>query len=179
MARREPKPRGRAKKGVLVGRNRPTSPRRVETLQNDTRVLNLRMAGLSYADIAREVGFESRQTAQQALKRALDRAHAEQQDLADEYRHILLARLERLHRAYWFQAIGTPAQGTTPAVPPNMKAADRTLRIVAQTMALLGLEPPRGFIPPSNPEDVARQIKTYLDEMEGTMQRADVKEGDE
>ena len=172
--RREPKPPGIGKKkgGRLTGNLSPTHPRRLEALQRDQQVLQLRLAGLTYNEIARQLNYGSPMGPQIALKRAMNRALGDQKHLAEEYRSVLLLRLERLHRAYWVAAVGAPEVGRPgdanyrPAQAADAKAADRILKIIASTMSLLGLEPPKGQTPIVDPQEVARDIQSALDEIQ-------------
>jgi hypothetical protein len=96
-----------------------------------TRAVELLIDGLSYDEIAREVGFTHRGSAHRAVTRALaEREH----DAVDSLRRVELDRLDRLQTAVWSQAI----EGDAAAI-------DMILKIIDQRIRLFGLhqEPQR------------------------------------
>lgn len=99
------------------------------------RALELRTQGLSYDEIAREVGYTSRATAYDVIKQALE---SRETDSAEQLRALELARLEAVHAALWDDAVG----GDVQAVLALLWVLDARCR-------LLGLYEParRGQVP--------------------------------
>jgi hypothetical protein len=99
------------------------------------RAVELLIDGLSYDEIARQVGFTHRGSAHRAVSRALaEREH----DAVDTLRRVELNRLDRLQAAVWSQATGG-----------EVAAIDLILKIIEQRMRLFGLhrEPERPSAP--------------------------------
>jgi hypothetical protein len=98
-------------------------------IDKERRVLELRRAGVTYDQIAQEVGYSNASGAYhaftRALKRTLNNAGSE------ELRELEVDRLDRLQRFAWAQA----AQG-------NLRAIETILRIMQRRARLLGLDAP-------------------------------------
>lgn len=111
------------------------NPRRSKAvaLENERRVLNLRLAGMDFDSIAREVGYADGSGAYRAYQRAMARTV---QPVADEVRAEEVARLDRLALAYWPRALGAGGQD------PSPKAAEVVFRAMDRRARLLGLEAP-------------------------------------
>jgi len=105
----------------------PTSPRRLEAAQQAAKAISLRMAGASYEAIAKELGYNSLQAAHAAVMRTLDRTLEEP---AEQYRKIMIARLNRMLQSLWKKAI----------VDRDLQAHDRVLRIIQQLSKITGLD---------------------------------------
>lgn len=99
-----------------------------ETLQKERQTLELRRAGVTFDVIADRLGFHDRGGAYKAYRRALARTL---QEPADELRQTELDRLDRLHAAYWPQAM----RG-------DVRAGQMILRIAERRARLLGLDAP-------------------------------------
>ena len=67
-----------------------------------TRAIELRAAGMSYDQIATEVGYANRGTAHNVVTQALAAREAQS---VDQMRHLELARLEAAHAALWPRAM--------------------------------------------------------------------------
>lgn len=94
----------------------------------DIKVLELRRSGLTFEEIAKEVGLSRNGVVmgyKRAMKRALIRAGSE------ELRDIELDRLDRLQRAVWERAMNA-----------DLPAVQTVLRIMEQRAKLLGLNAP-------------------------------------
>ena len=105
-----------------------SSPRRIEAKERQRQALELRKAGVTLEQIARTVGFKSKQAAHDSIRRAL----AEIPRLpAQELRELDLQRLDQLGFAVWQRAIAG-----------DVDAISSALRILAQRAKLLGLEVP-------------------------------------
>lgn len=102
--------------------------RRVKASERARQALELRKAGLPYAEIASRLGWRTPSGAHAAVMRALDRAMREP---AEELRKIELARLDSLHQAIW-----------PTALRGDLGAIDRELRISERRAKLLGLDAP-------------------------------------
>ncbi len=90
-----------------------------------TRAVELRASGMSYAEIAAEVGYANRGTAHAVVTQALQSREAESVDLL---RQVEVARLNAVHAALWPRAMA----GDVPAVMA-------LLRIIEARCRLLGL----------------------------------------
>jgi hypothetical protein len=116
---------GIPKRKTLVGRNSPTSERRLRTAEKRQRALERRKAGASFDAIAQELGYANKAGAHKAVLAALDQTLREP---AAEVRKLELERLDRLFLVVWPQAL----KGDT-------KAMDRCLQIAKQRASLEGL----------------------------------------
>jgi hypothetical protein len=119
-----------------------TGKNKVEINDRRRQALELRRAGLGFAEIARQLGVSSPGTAFKIVKAAL---HATLQEPAEDVRKLELERLDRLQFAYWHSAIGSPARKGVggkdiPAVAPDPESMDRVLKIMRQRAELLGLK---------------------------------------
>lgn len=117
------------------------------------RSVELRLAGLEYADIAREVGYSNKGTAWRAVNTAL----RERVDSSvEEYRQTELARLDALQSACWDKAM----EG-------DIASATLVLKVMAQRSRLLGLEllagqgaeSPRTVVIQGNSEEYIRGLQ--------------------
>ncbi|KWW97367.1 hypothetical protein LI90_4339 (plasmid) [Carbonactinospora thermoautotrophica] len=99
-----------------------------ETIEKERRALQMRRAGLTLDDIARELGYTHRSSARKAVQRALKRTLQED---ADELRALEADRLDRLQAAIWSKAMAG-----------DLQAVDRVLRISERRARLLGLDLP-------------------------------------
>lgn len=100
-----------------------------EDVERETKVLQLRIAGASFDQIAKTIGYADRAGAHKAYQRAMSRVYAEP---AAELREIAAARLDAMLTAVWRQA----AAG-------DLKAVDCVLRIETRRAKLLGLDAPQ------------------------------------
>ncbi len=115
--------------------NHGTRPKRARLTDRRRRALELRMKGLTFADIARQVGYASPSGAYEAVKKALD---YEAFETAAEYRKLHVARLEALLAGIWNLA----REG-------KLGAVDRVLNLLKREARLLGLDlPPQPQEPP-------------------------------
>lgn len=103
-----------------------SSPRRIEAKFRQQQALELRKAGVTLEQIARTVGFKSKQAAHDSIRRAL----AEIPRLpAQELRELDLQRLDQLGLAVWQRAIAGDADAISSA-----------LRILSQRARLMGYD---------------------------------------
>lgn len=100
----------------------------VEAVDRHFKALELRKKGLSYVDIAKELGYKSAQTAHAAVKSGLKKTLAEP---ANELRTLELNRLDEALKAIWAKVL----EG-------DYKAIDRLILISKRRGELLGLDAP-------------------------------------
>jgi hypothetical protein len=98
----------------------------LQALEKQLQALKLRMAGVSYEDIARTVGYKGPSGAYQAVKSAMKKTLREP---ADELRTLELGRLDEALRAIWPQV----KKG-------NLLAIDRYLKIAERRAKLAGMD---------------------------------------
>lgn len=98
----------------------------VLALKRQREALAYREAGLSYAEIATELGYANEGGAYKAVQRGLQRAL---QEPAAHVRALSLSRLDRMLRAIWRAVIGG-----------DLFAIDRALKIEERRAKLLGLD---------------------------------------
>ncbi len=107
----------------------------LEAIERQSKALELRKAGLSFDEIAKQTGYHGKAAAYKAVHTALQRTLREP---ADELRTLEAERLDCLLAGIWKLATeGEPG------------ALDRILRIMERRAKLLGLD-----IPPPKPEAV-------------------------
>ena len=104
-----------------------------EQVDKEKRVLELKRSGATWDAIAEVTGYANASGAFKAYQRAMVRTL---QQPAQELRDAEIDRLDRLQRAFWFEAIGDRDN------PPNIKAADFILRVIDRRAKLLGLDSP-------------------------------------
>ena len=104
-----------------------------EQIDKEKQVLELKRSGATWDAIAEVVGYANGSGAFKAYQRAMTRTL---QQPADELRDAEIDRLDRLQRAYWFEAIGSKDQ------PPVHKSAEIVLKIIDRRAKLLGLDAP-------------------------------------
>ena len=121
-----------------------TVPKRAGITEKRRHALELRMKGLTFAEIACQVGYASASGAYKAVRAALE---ADAVMAADEIRKLHVARLETLLEAVWDAA----CRG-------ELQAIDRVLRILDRQAKLLGLDlSPQ---PDEQPEELP--VKAYI-----------------
>ncbi len=119
-----------------------TRPKRARPSDRRRRALKLRMKGLTYSDIARQVGYASPSGAYEAVRKALD---YEAYETAAEYRKLHVARLEALLAGIWNLA----REG-------KLGAVDRVLNLLEREARLLGLDLPTQ--PQQPPEELPAKV---------------------
>jgi hypothetical protein len=105
-----------------------TSEKRISAIERQRQALELRSAGVGFADIAARLGYSGASGAYKAVWVALRRTL---QEPADELRKLELKRCDDMHLALWMRArAGDEA------------AIDRVLRIMERRARYLGLDAP-------------------------------------
>ncbi|GAA3144817.1 hypothetical protein GCM10010466_39880 [Planomonospora alba] len=89
----------------------------------------MRLAGVSYEVIAKQLGYSSRSAVCQDIKRALAKSMKEEQESAEELLKLEIDRLDRLMASVW------PA-----ALDGDVKAVEAAERIIKRRCGLLGLD---------------------------------------
>lgn len=102
--------------------NSGTRPKRVRLTERRRRALDLRKKGLTFVEIAREVGYTSPSGAYEAVRVALD---SDAGVTNEQIRKLQLARLETLLRVIWDAAAG----GEIRAVDRVLKVLDRVTKL--------------------------------------------------
>ncbi len=94
--------------------------------------VQLRIAGTSWADIARQLDYDSKASAYTDVRRALERAVTKLAVPLEIHRELMLQRLDTMLNALW------------PAVlTGDTKAIDSAGRLLDRYMNLLGLQAPQ------------------------------------
>lgn len=109
-------------------RNQKTRPKQLKARLRDAEAVELRLAGKVYREIAEELGYADAGEAYHAVQRSIARVEAEG---VEQLREVEQARLEKLHGAFWGDAVAGDG-----------KAADRALRISERRSRLMGLDGP-------------------------------------
>lgn len=104
--------------------------------ERERQAVALRLAGASYPEIARQVGYRGPSAAYQAVHRGIASPAAED---VEEYRELQRQRLERLFLAWWQKAIGSQTAGGV-RVEPDEAAANMVLKIHDRLTRILGLD---------------------------------------
>lgn len=109
-----------------------------ELTANEIRAVQLKMAGLAYHEIGRQLDIAP-ETARQYVGRGLDKWgwHA-----VDEYRRLELARLDAVMARLWPEVLGRGSRDGDPGVPPDKEAVRLFLQISQRRAKLLGLDAP-------------------------------------
>lgn len=101
----------------------------IPAAEKRSRAIELRRAGSSYEQIAKDVGFANRGTAFRAVQIGL--RESLQEAGSEDLRSLELERLECLQRSRWSKAVGG-----------DDKAFDRVLAIMKRRAELMGLDAP-------------------------------------
>lgn len=118
--------------------------------ERDGRAWSLRLSGATYAEIGAALGV-TRQRAEQICKRMLVE-HSPSEEDVDEHRKTSIARLDRMTRAVWRQAL----EG-------NQGAIDRVLRIEERRARLMGLDgPTKSTVEVVDGADVLARLRAKL-----------------
>ena len=102
---------------------------RVATAARRVRCVELAATGMTYAQIAADVGFANKSSARKAVLAALASREVE---AVEDLRRLEVTRLDALQAAAWEDAL-----------TGDVGAIDRILRIIDRRMMLMGLNGPR------------------------------------
>jgi hypothetical protein len=120
-----------------------SAAQRAAAAEKRAKAVSLRVAGADWQTIADTLGYASRGAACATVGRALQQSNHEANWGADQLRQIELARLDRLQRAMWQQAI----QG-------DPRSADTALKIIDRRIKLMGLD----MVPEQLDEQLRRDL---------------------
>jgi hypothetical protein len=112
-----------------------TNATAITTAQRRERILSLRLAGLTYAQIGSQVGV-SKQAAHANVRKVLDELAQWNRGATECLRALESERLDALARGIWVKAIGGDVQ-----------CIDRMLAIMARRAKLFGLDAPTKIAP--------------------------------
>ncbi len=107
-----------------------SSKRRSQAAEREKLAFALRVAGMTYAQIAERLGVTTA-GAYKMVKRVLERTRKETDEAADELRRLEVERLDALLLTLWKSATSG-----------NLGAVDRVLRVMERRARLLGLDAP-------------------------------------
>lgn len=116
-------------------RNKPGT--RVKAAVRRQQVIRMLLAGATEAEIAQALAI-SRSRVNTLTLQILDDWESAERANVDRVRALQLAKLDRLERAHFNNAVGVAADGT--ATQPSIKAADLILRIEALRARIAGTE---------------------------------------
>lgn len=103
--------------------NSKSSPETISSRVKGAKAMELRMEGKSFPEIAKELGYNSRQAAFDAVSRALDRTEREP---ADALRKLDLERLDALWQIHFLNA----QAGDVQALAACMKIMERRAKLI-------------------------------------------------
>lgn len=92
------------------------------------KAVTMRLAGMTYEQVAEQAGYSDKSAARQTVMRALERV---EQQRVDDLRALENARLDRAQAAIWPKVIGG-----------DIKAVDSFLRLSARRARMNGLDAP-------------------------------------
>lgn len=116
---------------MAQGRHRTeslTSPRRIRAVEKQQQAIELRMAGRTYAEIAKALHYANHAGAIAAVKKGLERTL---QPAADEFRALTLERLTKVLQVHW------PSM-----LQKDEKSSALVLSTIKDIRELLGLDAP-------------------------------------
>jgi len=108
------------------------SPTTLLARQREKQAFDLRLAGVTFADIAERLDYRWPSSAHAAVMRYLKRLGPPHE--AEEMRHVQVQRLHRLVLAAWQAATGAR---------PDWRAQQQVVNVLKEISALLGLYPPK------------------------------------
>lgn len=103
--------------------------------KREREAFDLRLTGLPFTEIAKQVGYRSPSSAWKAVKRHLKYLGPGPE--AEEMRQVQVARMVELLRAVWPYAVNDP---------PDMDAQTRALALIKEIASMLGLYLPKQVV---------------------------------
>jgi ATP-dependent Clp protease ATP-binding subunit ClpA len=137
-------------KGGKKSRPRRVGPndakKKVAQNEKQRQALELRLKGLNFSEIAKELGYKGADGAWKAVQEAMRKTI---QEPADEVRKQEIERLDRMQKALWDRVVG----GELEAYPVMLKLFERRAK-------LLGLDAPakQAFTSPDGDEDHGKKL---------------------
>lgn len=142
-----------AKKGQPSGANLPTSPKNIQIRERHQRALALRRGGMLYSEIAKQLGYADKKSAQRAVMAELDAQGAED---APAVRAMEVERLDTLFMIQWAKAMRGDGWATR-----------HCIEIMERRARLLGLDAPMRqiieYVPDSVIDDEIRELTAKLE----------------
>lgn len=141
----------------------------VALAEKEAQAINLRRAGASYEDIARQLGYADPSGAYRAVQRVLRRTI---QEPADDLRTLEGQRIERLLMAVWPLALGREvrqADGSMKREDPSLKAVEQARKLIADRRQLFGLDSPIPVLGSGEDvdlEEIAQQLSSEHPDLE-------------
>jgi hypothetical protein len=135
-----------------MGNSAGRDVKRVAQAEQEKRVLELRIEGHSYEEIAKRVGLAGKTGAWTVARRAIRRIP---EDQANEARRLEVARLDRLLSGVFSKARGG-----------DIKAIGAVLSLMDRRASLLGLDAPKT----TNHVVVQRELERVLNRLEQTLE---------
>lgn len=123
--------------------NHPSGARRLKALQRQKECLQLRLAGMTFADIGEALGI-SRAAVQKAVGKAMETYRAEVACSVEDLRAASLARLNTLRTAIWKAATSGK----------ELEATALALKLEEREARLLGLDMPTKIAPTDSSGDI-------------------------
>jgi hypothetical protein len=139
-----------------------SAPRLLQARERENQVLQLRVRGASFPEIASLLGFATKSGAYKAFQRAIERHEAEDGAALAEARALALARCDELLRALWPYAIGRPP-GSAQRTEPAYKAVNAAAKILAFQAQILGMMPQPNDAPPPPAGDIEFTLSIFDD----------------
>lgn len=102
------------------------------TAERRAKAIRLKIEGHSYTEIAEELGYSSRGSANSDVRRALEKHVIEEGLAVEAWRELELARLDVLQRAIWPEAMG----GSPRAIETALKILDRRAKLLGLDSAI-------------------------------------------
>ncbi len=106
-----------------------STAQRAATAERRTRAISMRLAGVDYETIARQLGYSDRSAACKDVSRALEQRTKEQQQSADALRTAEIMRLDRLQAGLW-----------TAAAAGDPRSVETVIKVIDRRVKLLGLD---------------------------------------
>lgn len=123
-----------------------TSPRRIGAVEKATQALELRMAGHTFADIARSLGYKNASGALYAVEKSLDRVPAPE---VHRFRKLNLGRLNTILRTWWPVMVGDASVADRAVATDKIRGVIHDIR----QMYRLDVPAPKDPTPGSTPDN--------------------------
>ncbi len=132
----------------MARKNSESAPRTLQKRDLERRAFQLRMTGLSFDEIAVQLGYAGRGAAYKAFKRHLDRYQKEVPEEVEGRLALAEGRLDRMLATWMPRAVGRvptgekDSQGRELFHPPDVDAAKMVIHIERRRARLRGLDAP-------------------------------------
>lgn len=102
------------------------------TADRRAKAIRLKIDGYTYTEIAEELGYSSRGSANSDIRRALEKHVIEEGLAVEAWRELELARLDVLQKAIWPEAM----KGSPRAIETALKILDRRAKLLGLDSAI-------------------------------------------